>query len=67
MRATKSKRFWFSVSAFTVNAIIYLLAILCTDHEPASVGTGLTLLNSPIYVYVFSETKRPSKKPENAD
>tara|TARA_R100000995_G_scaffold66643_2_gene35404 strand:- start:4338 stop:4571 length:234 start_codon:yes stop_codon:yes gene_type:complete len=62
-KLTKSKRFWFSVFAFIVNALMFSILVI-KDNDPVSVGTGLSMLNTPVYVYVFGESWKPSSKAE---
>jgi len=40
--------------------IIFLIGIYF-KIDPIALGTGLTMINSPLYVYIFGETKRKSK------
>jgi len=55
----KSKRFIISILALLINFILFSVAMYMKTDLTA-VGTGLSLLNTPLYAYIFGETKRES-------
>jgi len=56
----KSKRFLFSIFSITLTYIIFLIGIYF-KIDPIALGTGLAMINSPLYIYIFGETKRKSE------
>ncbi len=56
-----SKRFKFSVLAALGNFILFGIG-LYLKVDLISLGTGLSLINTPIYAYIFGETIRKSDK-----
>ena len=62
-KISKSKRLWLSIAAFMRNFITFWIAM----HKKINlveVGTGLALLNTPIYAYIFHESWKPTPKEE---
>ncbi len=57
---TKSKRLKFTLAAITLNFITFWYAI-SLGADLSDCGIGLAALNAPLYMYVYGETKRPSK------
>jgi hypothetical protein len=57
----KSKRFIFTIVALLLNFILYSYAMY-RDMDVVAVGTGLALLNAPLYGYITGETLRKSEK-----
>jgi hypothetical protein len=55
----KSKRFIISIIALLINFILFSIAMKM-GLDLTAVGTGLALLNAPLYGYIFGETKRKS-------
>ena len=60
----KSKRFILSITALLINFILFSIAMYM-KLDLTSVGTGLSLLNAPLYGYLFAETKRESSLTKN--
>jgi len=58
-KVTKSTRFWFAIIAFFVNSIVFCLGLYFT-LDPIALGTGLALINTPVYGYIFGRTVRPA-------
>ena len=58
---TKSKRLIITISILTVNFIIFTIGMF-VGIDPISIGTGLSLLNTPVYAYIMGETIRKSDK-----
>ena len=58
---TKSKRFWFAVSAFVVNTILFAVG-MATNTDLIALGTGMTMLNAPVYAYILGESLRKSRQ-----
>tara|TARA_R100001244_G_scaffold104976_1_gene77908 strand:+ start:1026 stop:1235 length:210 start_codon:yes stop_codon:yes gene_type:complete len=57
----KSKRLKSATLVLIANFAMFLYGI----HEGAdlqSLGTGLAMLNAPLYMYLWGETSRPSSK-----
>lgn len=54
----KSTRFWFAIIAFFVNVGVFCFGIF-NGIDPTSLGTGLALVNTPLYGYIFGRTVRP--------
>ena len=57
---TTSKRFWFSFLVFIIDILAWFLAVWLGGADPIAAGTGITMISSPLYVYVIGETTRPS-------
>lgn len=51
-------RFWFAVIAFIVNMLAFCTGVLFFHIDPTSLGTGLALINTPLYSYIFGRTVR---------
>ena len=58
---TKSKRLKFAIIAMVANFLIFGIGIFM-GTDLAALGTGLALMNAPMYSYIFGETMRPSEK-----
>lgn len=56
---SKSKRFKFAIFAMIANFIIFGIGIFI-GSDLTGLGTGLALINAPLYGYIFGETVRPS-------
>lgn len=56
---TNSKRFWFAFIVFMVLAIIFALGIRW-GVDPIALGTGETMIGTPLFGYLFGETIRPT-------
>ncbi len=61
MKIPKSRRFRVAVSSLAINFLIFILGIY-KGVDLSDLGIGLAALNSPVYVYIFGETNRPSEK-----
>ena len=61
MTISKSKRLHLTIYTLIANFIIFGFGI-SMGTDLASLGTGLALLNAPLYGYLFGETIRPSGK-----
>ena len=57
----KNKRFKVTIAALITNFLIFGLGIFMKT-DLAALGTGLALINAPLYGYIFGETVRPSNK-----
>lgn len=66
IKVTTSTRFWFALIAFFVNIAVFTVGIY-GNIDPTSLGTGLALVNAPLYGYIFGTTVRPSPKPTGQD
>jgi hypothetical protein len=49
-----------TICCLIANFIIVLIGIL-HDADISDLGTGLALLNSPLYIYILGQSIRPSK------
>jgi len=58
---SKSKRLHITIYALIANFLIFGLGIFM-GTDLAALGTGLALINAPLYGYIFGETIRPSNK-----
>ena len=58
---TKSKRLHLTIYTLIANFIIFGFGV-SMGTDLTSLGTGLALLNAPLYGYLFGETIRPSDK-----
>jgi drug/metabolite transporter (DMT)-like permease len=56
-----SKRLKFALIAAICNFVLFALG-LYMGVDLISLGTGLSLINTPIYAYIFGETVRKSEK-----
>ena len=56
---TKSKRFWFAFIVFLVLSIIFTLGVYW-GADPIALGTGETMIGTPLFGYLLGETVRPS-------
>lgn len=59
LKITQSTRFWFAIIAFIINTVVFSIAIM-NGVDPTSVGTGLALVDAPLFAYIFGATVRPS-------
>ena len=68
IKVTTSTRFWFAVLAFIVNTIVFIFGI-SKGIDPTALGTGLALMNTPVYGYIFGRTVRgqTTEKTDTAD
>lgn len=57
---SKSKRLKFAIALIGVNILIGVIGIIC-DVNLATLGMGLSMINSPFYVYIVGDTIRPAK------
>ena len=55
----KSKRLMIAVAMLILNFIIFGVGMYL-NKDLTALGTGLALINAPLYGYLFSETTRPS-------
>lgn len=55
----KSKRFKITSLALLANVLIMVLGIL-SETNLIELGTGLAMINAPLYGYIWGETLRPS-------
>ena len=60
-KITKSKRLGTSTIVLAANFLIFLYGI-SKGADLQGLGTGLAMLNAPLYVYLWGETSRPSSK-----
>ncbi len=60
-KVTKSKRLGTSTIVLAANFLIFLYGI-SKGADLQGLGTGLAMLNAPLYVYLWGETSRPSSK-----
>ena len=58
-KITKSKRLGTSGMVLIANFVIFLYGI-SKGADLQGLGTGLAMLNAPLYVYLWGETSRPS-------
>jgi len=67
---SKSKRFRLTILVLAMNFAIFTYGIY-SDADLSSLGTGLSLLNAPLYAYILGESYRPSSakssKSEDSD
>ena len=56
---TKSKRFRLTIIVLVANFAIFMYGIY-KGADLSSLGTGLSLLNTPLYAYILGESYRPS-------
>lgn len=63
---TKSKRFKITLLALLANFLIMVLGMILKS-DLVELGTGLVMINAPLYGYIWGETSRPSgtKKKEH--
>ncbi len=57
----KSKRLSSSSIVLAANFLIFLFGI-SKGADLQGLGTGLAMLNAPLYMYLWGETSRPSPK-----
>jgi len=57
----KSKRLNTSTIVLACNFLIFVYGI-SQGSDLQNLGTGLAMLNAPLYVYLWGETSRPSGK-----
>ena len=57
---SKSKRFRLTILVLAMNFAIFVYGIY-KGADLSSLGTGLSLLNAPLYAYILGESYRPSK------
>ena len=58
-KLTKSKRFWFAFIVFLVDMVAFVLGVKW-GSDPIALGTGITMISAPLFVYIIGETVRPS-------
>ena len=58
-KMSKSKRFRLTILVLAMNFAIFTYGIY-SDSDLSSLGTGLSLLNAPLYAYILGESYRPS-------
>ena len=58
---TKSKRFRLTIIVLAANFAIFMYGIY-KGADLSALGTGLSLLNTPLYAYILGESYRPSTK-----
>ena len=63
-RISKSKRLWVTLGVTTTNVIVFILGIN-KGIDPIALGTGLGIINAPIYAYLGMESWKPSKKKQD--
>jgi len=56
----KQKRLKFAIIITIINLIIFSVGMYM-GTDLISIGTGLSLLNAPMYAYIFGETIRKSE------
>tara|TARA_R110000824_G_scaffold252912_2_gene441753 strand:+ start:985 stop:1221 length:237 start_codon:yes stop_codon:yes gene_type:complete len=56
---TKSKRFRITIAVLVANFAIFMYGIF-KGADLSALGTGLSLLNAPLYAYILGESYRPS-------
>jgi len=56
---TKSKRFLLTIIFLTINFIIFIVGMIMKSDLTA-LGTGLSLVNAPLYAYIIGQTIRKS-------
>lgn len=56
---TKSKRFLLTIIFSAVNFAMFILGILL-KADLTALGTGLSLINSPLYAYIIGQSIRKS-------
>lgn len=56
---TKSKRFKITAGALLLNFTLMLIGIIL-GTDLIALGTGLVMVNAPLYGYLWGETSRPS-------
>jgi len=64
-KISKSKRLSSSSIVLAANFAIFLYGIY-KGADLQGLGTGLAMLNAPLYMYLWGETSRPSGKSEKA-
>jgi len=57
----KQKRLKFAIIISIINLSIFCIGMFL-DKDLISIGTGLSLINAPLYAYIFGETIRKSEK-----
>ena len=63
---SKSKRFRLTILVLAMNFAIFVCGIY-KGADLSSLGTGLSLLNAPLYAYILGETYRPSNKKKSEE
>ena len=63
---SKSKRFRLTILVLAMNFAIFVYGIY-KGSDLSSLGTGLSLLNAPLYAYILGETYRPSNKKKSEE
>ena len=61
MKITKSKRLKIVLGALIANFIIVIIAMIIGGVDLTALGTCLSLINTPLYIYVLGETFRKSE------
>lgn len=61
---SKSKRLWVTLGVTAVNVIVFVFGIY-RDVDPIAIGTGLGIINAPVYAYLGMESWKPSKKKQD--
>ena len=62
MRISKSKRLWISIITLLVNLVIITICIFKAYENVVEVAKAITIVETPILIYVLGETFRPSGK-----
>lgn len=58
---TKNKRVKIAVATLIVNIITLVSLTLLTDQPILNIGGAIMVVSTPVYAYIFAETKRPSE------
>ena len=66
IKITKSKRLLVTLGVTTVNMVVFIYGVR-KGVDPVAIGTGLAIINAPIYAYLGMESWRPSNKRKEND
>lgn len=64
---TENKRLKIALFFGVANLLALIGLSIFTKHEIMSIGGALAAINTPVYGYMFAETKRPSTTNNNID
>lgn len=65
-KVSKSKRLWVTLITQLVNVALFCFGIT-EDLDPITLGTGIGMINAPVYTYLGMESWKPSKKKTNGE
>lgn len=65
-KVSKSKRLWVTLISMGVNVTLFYIGINL-GIDPIALGTGIGMINAPVYAYLGMESWKPSKKKTNEE